>query len=1107
QNLNAIRQIYPEAHRLQVSPTDSSEKIFHKLEMRGQVDHLLWIVSDASAGYVNDLSKGEFVERQQQELLFGFRLIQALLRLGYGARKLSWTVITSQAQAIRASEIPNPAHAGVHGLIGSMAKEYPDWKIRLIDFEANSDYSFDLAFTVPSDPKGNVWACRYGQWYRQQLIEAELAVPTATLYRPGGVYVIIGGAGGVSEAFSEYLIRHYQAQIIWIGRRPKDAAIQAKLNRLTAFGSAPHYIAADAADRQALEQALQKIKAQYGAPRGVVHSAIVLSDKSLANMDETRFKNGLQAKIDVSIRVAQVFAEEPLDFILLFSSIQSFIKAPGQSNYAAGCTFQDAFAAWISNRLPCPVKVMNWGYWGSVGVVATEAYRKRMTLAGLGSIEPAEGMAALEKLLAGPLDQVALIKVTKPDTITELGLSLRKDQRISTAPHLPSLASERSLQDTHSSITPAQVIPPESEQKLKGLSELAVKALWGQLQALGLCVEKKTNLSQWKASVHLLPLYERWFEESLTILAAHKYLFLSGDVCTRADLLSPDMIAVWSEWDKNKVVWSQDPLLKAHVLLAAALKALPEILTGKRPATEIIFPNSSMTLVEEVYKNNPVSDYYNTVLADAVAAYIQERQQQDSACQIRIFEIGAGTGGTSTVIFQKLKPHHNHIAEYCYTDISKAFLAYAKKEYGAHNTFLTYSLFNAEEPLTGQQVEAGSYDLVIAANVLHATKNIRKTVQNAKALLKGNGRLLLNEITGKSLFAHLTFGLLEGWWLYEDDALRIPGCPGLAPETWQSILQEEGFHSVHFLAAQLHGLGQQIIIATSNGIIRQPFATAAPQSTISTQLALSGPHIRWIDRWLASSERHSFAIRSRVEGPQQWGAQATDSRGASAALWVTSPESDRDIDRRLHQIVSALLDIPVGGLEPNVPLERYGLDSIVTLELSRMLRPEFGEISPAVIFECRTIAALARHLNGNKPKPDGQESTLPPELLLLSSGKQEIAKSAAGFPSFWVHGAPGYAQGFRALAQDSESPVYAFQARGIDGGTVPFSDLDAMADYYYQCMVTVAPGQAVVIGGYSLGGVIALEVARRWHAAGNTVAQLVLLDTYPNTPEVQTLFS
>ncbi|HBV95838.1 MAG TPA: hypothetical protein DEF36_02135, partial [Desulfotomaculum sp.] len=224
---------------------------------------------------------------------------------------------------------------------------------------------------------------------------------------------VIGGAGGLGEAWSEYMIRTYKAQIIWIGRRQKDSAIQARLDRLAGLGPAPIYIAADATDRNSLQNAYEEIKGQYSRINGVIHSAIVLLDKSLANMEEEWFKASLAAKVNVSVRMAQVFQKESLDFVLFFSSMQSFVKAPGQSNYAAGCTFKDAFAHQLNQQWPCAVKVINWGYWGSVGVASSKDYRDRMARLGIGSIEPPEAMEALETLLAGPVDQISLMKTTE----------------------------------------------------------------------------------------------------------------------------------------------------------------------------------------------------------------------------------------------------------------------------------------------------------------------------------------------------------------------------------------------------------------------------------------------------------------------------------------------------------------------------------------------------------------------------------------------------------------------------------------------------------------------------------------------------------------------
>lgn len=127
-------------------------------------------------------------------------------------------------------------------------------------------------------------------------------------------------------------------------------------------------------------------------------------------MEEAQFLASLSAKVDVAVRIAQVFGAEPLDFVLFFSSLQSFVKAPGQGNYAAGCTFKDAFALRLAQTLACPVKVMNWGYWGSVGIVASERYRARMAQMGVASIEPEEGMVALASLMAAPVQQLVFFK-------------------------------------------------------------------------------------------------------------------------------------------------------------------------------------------------------------------------------------------------------------------------------------------------------------------------------------------------------------------------------------------------------------------------------------------------------------------------------------------------------------------------------------------------------------------------------------------------------------------------------------------------------------------------------------------------------------------------
>jgi len=79
-----------------------------------------------------------------------------------------------------------------------------------------------------------------------------------------------------------------------------------------------------------------------------------------------------------------------------------------------------------------------------------------------------------------------------------------------------------------------------------------------------------------------------------------------------------------------------------------------------------------------------------------------------------------------------------------------------------------------------QGFEPGGCDAVFATNVLHATCNMAATLQQCKALLRTGGLLLVNELCVRTDFLTLTFGLTDGWWLFDDAELRIPGSPLLS---------------------------------------------------------------------------------------------------------------------------------------------------------------------------------------------------------------------------------------------------------------------------------------------------------------------------------------
>jgi len=139
-------------------------------------------------------------------------------------------------------------------------------------------------------------------------------------------------------------------------------------------------------------------------------------------MDGNGLREVLAPKVSGSMGLHLALEGEPLDFLLFFSSVQSLMGNPGQGNYAAASTFEDAWAHALGQRLSLPVKLIRWGFWGSVGAVATEAYRRQMASLGVHSIQPEEGMGVVDVALsAGSPDSLVAVK-GEPRFLRSIGL-------------------------------------------------------------------------------------------------------------------------------------------------------------------------------------------------------------------------------------------------------------------------------------------------------------------------------------------------------------------------------------------------------------------------------------------------------------------------------------------------------------------------------------------------------------------------------------------------------------------------------------------------------------------------------------------------------------
>ena len=464
------------------------------------------------------------------------------------------------------------------------------------------------------------------------------------------------------------------------------------------------------------------------------------------------------------------------------------------------------------------------------------------------------------------------------------------------------------------------------------MKTLLTEVVWSKLYAMGMFHVRQQRIDDAIAQTGMITLYTRWMKEWLRLFHLAGYIAVDQ---THITLLNPPAVSPESlqqRWRQEKQKWQENRCLRAQmVVLDSVVSALPEILTGKVLATEILFPNASLALVEEIYKTSPVADYFNHTLSDKVTDYIRWRMANEAHPQIRIVEIGAGTGATSALMFEKLKAYQPALQEYCYTDISSAFLNHAEKSYAAQNPFLTYRLLNIENSIADQGFIPGEFDIVIAANVLHATKNMRNTMRNVKALLRKNGLIFLNEFCLNNLFSHMTFGMLEGWWYYDDEHLRIPGSPGLSEASWTQVLEAEGFRSVSFVVDNAQSFEQQIIIAESDGLIRQAQPSAKPDAAAAEKLTRS--------------------------------AAAAESPAADAVYALIIAE------------LSHALRIDKNKIIIDEPFSSYGVDSILAVNIINTINDKLAtELDVTAMFEHTTVEQLSAHMS----------ATFPAELQSLS---------------------------------------------------------------------------------------------------------------------------
>ncbi|MGY4743247.1 amino acid adenylation domain-containing protein [Streptomyces sp. ATMOS53] len=859
-------------------------------------------------------------EQAARQMRSGPLALLRLLRDG-GARRQ--VVVTSDAYGVAGSTVRNPFAAGLHGMLQVAPKERPGLRAVGLDFawadaERDPEALVDALLAEPLDGTGRTVALRAGVRYTRRLGRVELP-EAGPVFRDGGVYLLVGGTGGIARELSLHLAERHRARLVWFSRGALTPALEADIARIRAYGGEVAHVRGDACSATDLAAAVAETHSRFGAVHGVVHAAMVFDNHALADLDDPTFTAVTAVKSVGAAALAAAVAGERLDFLTYFSSAGSFGGFAGNGAYACASATEDAYAHFLRDRLPFPVSVVNQGYWGQVGSGTRSGLAEIFAGLGIGSFTPAEGIAALRRVLHSGLAQVMPIRAGHR-ALEAMGHDPAYDGEVMAGGHAPALAEAFAGLRSQTGVDPAAARVVAGYQELETVSAPALLDVYRRMGVFGRSGERH-HRAELHGRLRIQDKYRRLHEALLNILTDAGYLTRDGEhVVTAAAVDAVEQKTPGDREAEFGRICAAYPDIEPTVTLNRLfLEEYPRILRGEVGATEIMFPGSSMKLVQNFYKGNPLTDSFNVLVGETVRRFLDLRLPQlPAGATVDVVELGAGTGATSERVLPVLAEHADRVG-YTFTDISPRFLEHGRERFAARYPFARFQVLNLERGLLEQDFIPASADLVVATNVVHATRNLRATLRRAKALLRPGGWLVLNELTGVRPLLTIGGGPLEGWWAFEDGELRLPDSPLASPESWIRLLHEEGYAPVGALGSDDTALGQSVLVAESDGLVLAATPPASPPPAPATAPAPTPPPAPGT----AAADEAAERLRGLVEG-------------------VLKLEERIDPDR---------------------PLADYGFDSLSGMKIVSAVDEAFGVTVPlGDFFERPTLRELSAHL-------------------------------------------------------------------------------------------------------------------------------------------------
>ncbi|GAV11581.1 SDR family NAD(P)-dependent oxidoreductase [Paenibacillus sp. NAIST15-1] len=353
-----------------------------------------------------------------------FHLIHALLE-NLSGRKIQLLYLYPSSSGSKYSSGIQPQYAAVSGFVRSVHAECPDLICKVIEDGTARNPSgiltqsgmLELELETYNADEMEIRYDDTGRWVKEirefvPTVSSEPVASQISPFKPNGVYLITGGAGGLGLNIANCLARHSRVKLVLSGRSDLDAARELRIREMEDLGAEVIYVKADISKSDQASRLVQTVKSRFGTIHGVIHCAGVIHDNSIRRKTLTETEKVLAPKVFGTIFLDEALVDETLDFFVMFSSLAAVTGNPGQSDYAFANGFIGQYAAMRSQE-PRLGKVLaiHWPLWEDGGMKVNDATAAMLRGAvGMKPINAASGFQIMMEGLGRPESEITVIE-------------------------------------------------------------------------------------------------------------------------------------------------------------------------------------------------------------------------------------------------------------------------------------------------------------------------------------------------------------------------------------------------------------------------------------------------------------------------------------------------------------------------------------------------------------------------------------------------------------------------------------------------------------------------------------------------------------------------